>query len=128
MNEFSKPNPGGEPVYLQIIKQFKLLLLHGRLKDGDDIPSRRVLAVQMGVNPMTVQKAFAELESNGFIHTPPNAKSVVRVDEPMLARLRGELLEERAAALVDTAKGAGMGYEELMKIMDTTWKRGGGNG
>ncbi|MCL2604994.1 MAG: GntR family transcriptional regulator [Defluviitaleaceae bacterium] len=120
---FVKPTPGNEPVYLQIIKQFKLLVLQRHFKDGDEIPSRRMLAVQMGVNPMTVQKAFAELETGGLVQTPPNAKSVAFVDEAKLNTIRRELLEGQIDALVETAVGVGVGEADLMKMVKAIFER-----
>ena len=120
--EFNKPNPGGEAIYLQIIRQFKLLVLQGRLKNGDEVPSRRMLAAQLGVNPNTVQKAFVELEKEGLIETPPNAKSVVNADDAVFARLRGELLEGQVSGVVDAAMGAGLSCEQLVLMIRTDWR------
>ncbi|MCL2379139.1 MAG: GntR family transcriptional regulator [Defluviitaleaceae bacterium] len=106
---------------MQIIGQFKLLVLQGRLKNGDEIPSRRMIAAQLAVNPNTVQKAFAELEKDGLIATPPNAKSVVFVNEAALERLRVELLEGQAAALVAAAKGAGLSRGQLVSLICAGW-------
>ena len=119
---FERPESGSVPVYLQIIRQFKLLVLQGRLANGDEVPSRRMLAAQMGVNPNTVQKAFAEFEKEGLIITPPNAKSVVNADEEALERLQAEILEGQVSALVDAAMGAGLGCEQLVDMVNTDWK------
>ena len=119
--DFGKPIPGGEPIYLQIIRQFKLLILQGQFKDGAEVPSRRLLAARLGVNPNTVQKAFAELEKDGLIQTPPNAKSVVHVDDAVLTRLRVELLEGQVSAVVEAAKVAGLSREELVAMIHQNW-------
>ena len=123
INGFSKPSSGGEPVYLQIVRQFKLLMLQGRLKNGDEIPSRRLLAAQLSVNPNTVQKAFVELEKDGLIKTPPNAKSVVLANEAVLARLREELLEAQINTMVAVAKSAGLSYEQLVHLIYVDWSK-----
>ena len=124
--DFAKPDPRGEPIYLQIIKQFKLLVLQGNIKNGDDIPSRRVLAAQLGVNPNTVQKAFAELEKYGLIATPPNAKSTVHADENMLARLGEEIIAAQVSALVAAAVGAGFSREQLLAMVNDKFISVGG--
>ena len=122
ITDFVKPNPGGEPVYLQIIRQFKLLLLQGRLQNGDEVPSRRLLAAQLGVNPNTVQKAFAELEKDGLIETPPNAKSVVHANDAALARLRKEILEAQVSVLVEIARSTGLNSEQLASMIYAQWE------
>ena len=50
------------PIYLQIILFIKRGIIGGTIKNGDELPSRRVLSALLGVNPNTVQKAFAPLE------------------------------------------------------------------
>jgi len=125
--DFIKPSPGGEPVYQQIVKQFKLLILQGQFKNGDEVPSRRMLAAKLSVNPNTVQKAFAELEKDGLINTPPNAKSVVHISDAALARLRVELLERQVSALVAAAISAGLNREQFISMICNGWddyKRG----
>ena len=48
----------GTPVYLQIINFIKRGAIAGTIRDGDELPSRRVLSALLGINPNTVQKAF----------------------------------------------------------------------
>ena len=115
--DFGKLNPEGEPIYLQIMRRFKLLVLKGKLQDGGEVPSRRKLAASLGVNPNTVQKAFAELEREGLIVTPPNAKSVVRVSKNDFNRIQHELLEGQVIALAETAKEAGLDLGQLIKLI-----------
>ena len=119
--DFGKPDPKGEPIYLQIIKQFKLLVLQGKIKSGDDIPSRRIIAAHLGVNPNTVQKAFAELENYGLITTPKNAKSTVHTDENMLARLQAEIIEGQISTLVTSALGAGIDSGQLLAMVGSEY-------
>ena len=94
-----------------------MLILQDKLKNGDEIPSRRMLAAQLSINPNTVQKAFAELERDGLIVTPANAKSVVHADGAVHERLRGELLEGQVIALVAAAKGAGLDCGQLVEMI-----------
>ena len=58
-----------QPIYEQIILQVKFLTLQGYLKTGDAIPSVRKLAIQLGVTPGTVAKAYRELERGHVIET-----------------------------------------------------------
>lgn len=58
-----------QPIYEQIIVQVKFLTLQGYLKTGDAIPSVRKLAIQLGVTPGTVAKAYRELERGHVIET-----------------------------------------------------------
>lgn len=58
-----------QPIYEQIINQYKYLLLQGYLKQGDAIPSVRKLAMELNITPGTVAKAYREMEQLGLIET-----------------------------------------------------------
>lgn len=59
----------GQPIYEQIVTQYKYLILQGYLKKGDSIPSVRKLAMQLEITPGTVAKAYRELERGHVIET-----------------------------------------------------------
>ena len=54
-------------IYEQLVDNVKLLVLRGDLKKNDFLPSVRSLAKELGINPNTIQKAYAELERQGII-------------------------------------------------------------
>lgn len=58
-----------QPIYEQIISQYKFLTLQGYLKSGDAIPSVRRLAMDLEITPGTVAKAYREMEKQGLIET-----------------------------------------------------------
>jgi len=60
-----------EPVYTQIIDQYKRLIATGALKPNDQLPSVRNLSYEMGINPNTLQKAFSQLEATGICYSVP---------------------------------------------------------
>jgi len=99
-----------------------MLVLQGRFKNGDEVPSRRLLATQLDVNPNTVQKAFVELEKEGLIKTPPNAKSVVSVSEAVLDSLKVDLLIGQISTLVTAAKGSGICCEQIISMIYAEWE------
>ncbi len=55
------------PIYEQVVERFKMLILHGVLASDEKIPSVRNLAVELSINPNTIQRAYAELERQGYI-------------------------------------------------------------
>ena len=63
------PLEEGIPIYLQIIRHVKRGIVAGIVRDGDELPSRRVLSARLGVNPNTVQKAYRLLEEEGIALT-----------------------------------------------------------
>ncbi len=56
------------PIYEQIVERFQLLILKGVLKPDDQMPSVRSLAMQLSINPNTIQKAYTQLEQQGYIY------------------------------------------------------------
>ena len=68
----------GVPYYRQLMDQVKLHVATGVLVEGDELPSIRSLAVTLGVNPMTVSKAYAFLESEQVLERRPGRPLIVR--------------------------------------------------
>ena len=58
-----------QPIYEQIVTQYKYRMLQGYLKKGDAVPSVRRLALELNVTPGTVAKAYREMEQQGLIET-----------------------------------------------------------
>lgn len=102
----------GIPIYQQILLFLKREAVAGTIRDGDELPSRRVLSALLGVNPNTVQKAYRMLEEEGLIASHSGAKSLMVLDEETLRRVRGELLEADAKGVVNAMKQMGLTKEE----------------
>ena len=58
-----------KPIYEQVVDNFKHLIISSELKESTKVPSVRDMAKSLGVNPNTVQKAYRELESQGYFYT-----------------------------------------------------------
>lgn len=59
------------PIYEQIIVQLERFILTGTISPGEQIPSVRSMSLELSVNPVTILKAYSELDSNGLIHSVP---------------------------------------------------------
>ena len=57
------------PLYEQIVDKFQMLILSGALEPNSRMPSVRSLAVELSINPNTIQRAYSELERTGFLYT-----------------------------------------------------------
>ena len=60
-------NSSGQPIYEQIISQIKAMIISGELKEGDALPSMRLLAKELRISVITTKRAYEELEREGFI-------------------------------------------------------------
>ena len=67
----------GVPIYLQILRYVKREAVAGLIRDGDELPSRRVLSALLGVNPNTVQKAYRMLEEESLIQSHTGTASLM---------------------------------------------------
>jgi len=77
----------GIPVYRQLVEQIRFSLASGVLQAGEEIPSTRALSAKLGVNPMTVSKAFGILEKDGVLERRPGRPNVVRARPQRATRL-----------------------------------------
>ncbi len=104
-----------DPVYLQVVRHFKVEIATGKLAAGQTVPSRRELAARMNINPNTAQKAYKEMEDQGLIVTEGNAPSRITSDDKILGAIREELIEEAVEAFVASVRHIGLPVDELLQ-------------
>ena len=109
------------PIYLQIILFIKRGLVAGSIRSGDELPSRRVLSALLGVNPNTVQKAFAMLEEEGLIASRAGAKSVICADEETIERIKEELLVGDIKNITLALRQMGLTPEQAARLIIENW-------
>ena len=100
------------PIYEQVVDRFQMLILTGALEPNTRMPSVRSLAVELSINPNTIQRAYAELERQGFIYTVKGRGNFVAYDEKLLD-VRKEPLLKKLKELVREAREIGIGIKEL---------------
>ena len=113
----------GMPIYLQIIRFLERGIAAGAVRDGDELPSRRVLSARLGVNPNTIQKAFRVLEEDGVVTSRAGAKSEVSLTPERAEAIRRRLLEEEAAALARALKQMGLDRDQAAALVRQLWDR-----
>ena len=106
-----------DPVYVQVVRHFKEQIAIGALQAGQDIPSRRELAMMLKINPNTAQRAYKEMEEQGLIHTERNFPSQITKDERILGLVREELILEAVDSFVHSVRRINVPVEELLKIV-----------
>lgn len=110
------------PIYQQIILYIKRDVVAGRIADGDELPSRRVLSALLGVNPNTVQKAYRLLEDEGLICSHSGSKSLMVLSPEKVEGIRFELLASDARAVARTLRQMGIDLEEAKKLLEMYWE------
>jgi DNA-binding transcriptional regulator YhcF (GntR family) len=112
-----------QPIYLQIIKHFKIQIHLGKLKSGDEVPSRRVLAAMLNVNPATVQKAYKQMEEEGLITTLNNSKSMISVDGVGLEQIKKELTVNEVTEFIKSAKDINLSFKDVIRLISEMWDK-----
>ena len=112
-------NSAGVPIYEQITQQMKGLILRGELREGEALPSMRLLAKELRISVITTKRAYEELEREGFLTTVPGkgcfvaARNLELVREDCLRRV-----EEHLSQAVEIAKGGGIPLSELTDALN----------
>ncbi|MGM9922636.1 MAG: GntR family transcriptional regulator [Bacillus sp. (in: firmicutes)] len=113
-----------EPIYLQVVRHFKQRIAIGELVAGEEVPSRRELAVMLGINPNTVQKAYKEMEDQKLIVTDRNFPSRTTKDENILRQVRNELINEAAVQFIAAMKHISVTEEEVIQVVKEVYRTG----
>ncbi len=111
-----------EPIFLQISKAVKEMVLEETFKEKDMLPSVRVLAFELKVNPNTVQRAYKELEREGWIEVLRGEGYIVKKppenEIKSFIKERKKIIEKEVLSL----KKAGVELEEIIKIIEDIWR------
>lgn len=110
----------GVPVYRQLMSQIKFHVASGLLKPGDELPSTRNLSGRLGVNPMTISKAFRLLEHEGVVERRPGLPLVVRAqDGATLETSRVAQLRASLGPVVTRARQLGIDPKDAAELFRT---------
>ena len=105
------------PIYVQLVEKLRIEIVSGKLKTGERIPSVRELALTARVNPNTMQKALAELESEGLVYTERTNGKFVTDNKDLIEKVKRELAEEKVNNYIKDMKNIGITYEEAVKYL-----------
>lgn len=117
----------GVPIYLQLVEQFKRAIASGVLQEGDSLPSLRELARELRINPLTIRKAYEELEMQGIVSTHHGRGTFVNGIGSRLSRsARRDLLRTHVDKLIMEARHLGLTPDEVRDLVDRelqSWDR-----
>ena len=112
-----------DPVYLQVVNYFKQQLATGQLTGGQEVPSRRELAMMLNINPNTVQKAYKEMEDQKLIMTERNFPSRVTTEEAVLQNVRKELIYDATVQHIRAMKQIAVPVEEVLDVVKEEFEK-----
>lgn len=105
------------PIYEQVVEKFKLLILKGVLAQDEKMPSVRNLAMELSINPNTIQRAYATLESQGYIYTVKGKGNFVS-DKASLIKDYQKEISSQLNEICKQAASAGMSREEFITLVN----------
>ena len=116
-------NTSDKPLYEQITAQIKNLILNGALKEGDALPSMRILAKELRISVITTKRAYEELEREGFIVTQSGKGSYVAARNVELIREeKYRRIEQQLLTAVNMARLSEISLDEMIEILTLLYK------
>ena len=112
------------PIYEQIVERFQELMMSGAMEKDEQLPSVRSLAMELSINPNTIQRAYAELERKGYIYSVKGKGSFVADNSALKDSKRQAVLKRQEETALE-AMGLGVEREKLRAIIDKIYDKGG---
>lgn len=116
-------NSSAQPIYEQISAQIKSKIISGELKEGDALPSMRLLAKELRISVITTKRAYEELERAGFIVSVTGKGSFVSMRNPELIREEHlKKIETLMREIAELAPACGLSLEELREMLELVYE------
>ena len=107
-----------KPIYEQIVSQIKEMIMAGKLKSGDALPSMRKLAKSLHVSVITTQKAYETLSRDGFIETnPAKGTFVSNANKDFIVEENRKRIESMLNDTATLARENGISLDSLVKTL-----------
>lgn len=116
-------NSSGRPIYEQIYSQIKAIIVSGELKEGDALPSMRLLAKELRISVITTKRSYEELERDGFIVSITGKGSFVaskNIDFIKEEQLR--TIENHMQEIIEAANLCGLTLNDLKQMLELIYK------
>ncbi len=117
-----------KPIYEQLVERIKELIMAEILKKDEQLPSVRTLALQLMINPNTIQKAYRELENQGYIYSIQGRGSFINQVSSEQNAKKLEEVKSKLVKLVSEALYLGMSVDDLVLLIKKVEKTAGGGG
>lgn len=116
-------NSNDMPIYKQVKNQIKNAIITNELKEGDKLPSIRVLAHDLGISVITTKSAYEELESDGYVITiPAKGTYVSNKNKSLIREEQLQNIENLLLSSIDIAKINNVSKEEILNMVEILWE------
>ncbi|MBQ7370732.1 MAG: GntR family transcriptional regulator [Blautia sp.] len=110
------------PLYEQIVEKFRILILKNALPPGSRMPSVRQLAMELSINPNTIQRAYMELEQDGLIY-PVKGKGNFVAEVDQIRDQSRKLWQEELDTLIKQGTDMDISEEELVELVRESYRK-----
>ena len=111
------------PIYIQLVEMIKTDIVSGKYQPGDKLPAVRDMAMELGVNPNTVQRAFSELEREDLVKSDRTNGRYVTDDKKKIKGLLEILSEKYIDELFEKLNSLGMSDKQIVKMINNERKK-----
>lgn len=116
-------NSSGKPIYDQIYTEIKSKIISGELKEGDPLPSMRLLAKELRISVITTKRAYEELERDGFITSITGKGSFVSGKNTEFIREENlRKIEEHMQSIIELSKGCNLSLQDLIEMISIIYE------
>ncbi len=109
------------PIWLQLVTEFSRRIVTDEWRAGEKIPGVRELALQLGVNPNTVQRALVDMERDGLCRSERTTGRFVTEDIRRINALRRALVTEAADDYIRLSRGLRMEVQDAVTLVHERW-------
>lgn len=107
----------GMPIYSQIVSGLTMAIVSGELKAGERLKSVRDMAVDVGVNPNTMQRALGEMERNGLVYSQRTSGRFVTEDKGKIENAKKAIAQEKITSFLDSMTKLGYSRDEIALML-----------
>lgn len=111
------------PIYIQIINEIKREIVSGEREPGSKVEPVREMAQKMGVNPNTVQRAFAQLERDGLMCAERTAGRYITGDSKLIKEVKGESVMQIVEEFVKAMQKSGLSKKDIIGLVEKYLER-----
>lgn len=109
------------PIWIQLVEDFHRRIASGVWPPGGKIPSVRELALEVGVNPNTVQRALAELDRTELTTTERTSGRFVTADRQVIGQTRQDLAVRATDDYIQSMMGLDLDVDETLRLIAKRW-------
>ena len=105
------------PIYTQLLEKIQLMIISGKYKPGDKLPSVREFASEAAVNPNTIQRAMAELERIGLVYSNRTSGRMITDDLEKIKEIKKKLAKESVNEFMQNMGRLGYSEDDIIELI-----------